>query len=165
MKSKHIELTMEDVPNVSDVLCICEPRGGGAVTVLANAQGRDCLQKVFPKWITPWEQNAAGMPSDWLHAVFRMPELADHGAHNLPPISGGMPLEEATPAALAFLLAVAATNQGARVMTWDEQRELQFKLYLPPHGSMKTTSLVALLAAALAVLPIAAHATPMRSSA
>ena len=30
---------------------------------------------------------------------------------------------------------------------------------------MKTTSLVALLAAALAVLPIAAHATPMRSSA
>ena len=106
------------------------------MSVLAGAHGRDCLQKIFLKWITLLgNKTLPACRATGLHAVFRMPELADHGAHNLPPISGGMPLEEATPAALAFLLAVAATNQGARVMTWDEQRELQFKLYLPPHGN------------------------------
>jgi len=60
-----------------------------------------------------------------------MPELARRGAHNLPPIAGGVPLDEATPAQLAFLLAIAAKNQGARAMTWDEQRKPQFELFMP----------------------------------
>ena len=97
----------------------------------ASGGGRDCLQKVFPKWSIPWETSSWGFSSDWLHAVFQMPELARRGAHNLPPIAGGVPLDEATPAQLAFLLAIAAKNQGARAMTWDEQRKPQFELFMP----------------------------------
>src|SRR2546427_4314241 len=55
----------------------------------ASGGGRDCLQKVFPKWSIPWETSSWGFSSDWLHAVFQMPELARRGAHNLPPIAGG----------------------------------------------------------------------------
>ena len=54
MKTKQIMLNTNDVPNVSDVVCICEPRGEGGVTVLANAHGRNCLQKVFPAWSIPF---------------------------------------------------------------------------------------------------------------
>jgi len=130
-KIRSVKLKWPDVPAISDALCIVEPRGGGAVTVIANEQGRDCLQKVFPKWSIPWETSSWGFSSDWLHAVFQMPELARRGAHNLPPIAGGVPLDEATPAQLAFLRAIAAKNPGARAMTWDEQRKPQFELFMP----------------------------------
>jgi len=134
MKVIESKMTMKDVPRVSDVLCIVEPHGDGAVTVLANQHGRDCLQKVFPEWSVPWEPYVSSFPSDWLHAVFPVPELASKHAHSLPPINGNVPLVEATPAALAFLLAIAAKNQGGRAMTWDDQREPQLQLFIPPHG-------------------------------
>jgi hypothetical protein len=134
MKTKQIELNTNDIPNITDVLCICEPHSSkGAVTVLANARGRDCLQKVFPAWGIPWETDSK-MPSDWLHAAFYVPEMASRGGHHLPPITGGIPLEEAAPAALAFLLAIAAKEQGARAMTWDDQQEVPFTLYPPPQN-------------------------------
>ncbi len=129
-KRKEIQLKMGDVPRVSDVLCICEPRGRGDVTVLANARGRDCLQRVFPEWSIPWEANACAMPSDWLHALFPLPELAS-GAHRLPPITGDVSIDEATPAALTFLLAIAAMNEGARAVMWDDQWEPQLSLFVP----------------------------------
>jgi hypothetical protein len=135
MKVKEVKLTWTDVPSVSDVLCIVEPRGGGAVTVLANAYGRDCLQKVFPNWDIPWEPNASAFPRDWLHAVFPIPELASRGGHNLPPINGSIPLATATPASLAFLLAIGAKNQGARAMTWGDEQEPPLHLFVPPQRS------------------------------
>jgi hypothetical protein len=130
-KIRSLKLKWPDVPAVSDVLCIIEPRGGGAVTVLANEQGRDCLQKVFPEWSIPWEANSSGFPRDWLYAVFHVPELA-RGAHNLPQFADKVPLDEAAP---AQLLAVAAKNQGARAMTWDEQRKPQFELFIPSRAA------------------------------
>ena len=131
-KKKVLELSRDDVPHVSDVFCICEPRGGGSITVLANAHGRASLQKVFPEWSIPWEkQNSSRFPNDWLLAIFHMPNLASRGGHNLPPITGGAPLEEATPAALAVLLTIAAKDQGARAMMWDEQGDPPLRLFLP----------------------------------
>jgi hypothetical protein len=130
-KIRSLKLKWPDVPAVSDVLCIIEPRGGGGVTVLANEQGRDCLQKVFPEWSIPWEANSSGFPREWLYAVFHVPELA-RGAHNLPQFADKVPLDEAVP---AQLLAVAAKNQGARAMTWDEQRKPQFELFIPSRAA------------------------------
>lgn len=70
MKPKVIGVALKDVPNISDVLCVCEPRGGGTVTVFANAQGRACLQKVFPTSQTSWTLGEP-MPREWLQTVFK----------------------------------------------------------------------------------------------
>jgi hypothetical protein len=131
METKEIKITWRIVPDMTDVLCVCEPRGGGAVTVLANQRGRECLQKVFPNAQIPWEPNTCNMPRDWLHSIFLVPELA-RGHHALPPITGNVPLEEAAPAALTYPLAYAVQTQGVRAMTWDEQDEPQHRLHLPP---------------------------------
>jgi hypothetical protein len=134
IETRDVEITPADVPNIADVLCICEPRGGGAVSVIANQLGRDCLHRIFPTWDIPWERNVTGFPGDWLQAIFDVPRLA-HGTHNLPPITGNAVLEEATPKALTFLIAIAAKYQGARAMLWDEESDPPFELYVPPRGN------------------------------
>jgi hypothetical protein len=135
MKVKNMTLTMADIAKVSDVLCITEPRGGGAVTVLANMHGENCLQRVFPNWDIPWEPNTFAFPPDWLHAIFPVPALAGLGSHRLPSINGDIPLEMATPVQLTFLLAVAANKQGARAVMWDEDGKPQLRLFVPPRGN------------------------------
>jgi hypothetical protein len=129
-----IKLTMRDVPQVADVLCIVEPRGGGAVTVLANTFGQACLEKVFPRWRIPWAPNHSAFPRDWLHAVFDMPDLV-HGTHNLPPITDGAQLEQATPPQFAFWLAMGAYHQGARAMMWNDGGDEPLQLFIPPRGN------------------------------
>jgi len=129
-KAKIIGVTPNDVPNVSDVLCIVEPRGGGAVIVLANAKGRECLQRIFPNSQPSWKPNESNMPPNWRHAVFHMPELA-RGEHALPPIAGDTPLKEATPAALAYLLAYAVERQGGCAMIFDEDGDPPLRLLAP----------------------------------
>jgi hypothetical protein len=131
--TRPFDLTPEDLPNVTDVVCVAEPRAPGAIAAFANAPGRNALQKVFPEWSIPWEPNAVTLPPDWLLALFHMPTLAErYGIRDLESITGGAPLEDATPAALAFLLATVAKDQGARAATWDGQ---VLDLYTPPRGN------------------------------
>ena len=134
MDSRDVRMTWKDVPQVCDALCIVEPRGGGAVTVLAKAFGQTSSEKVFPNWRIPWERNPSSFPHDWLHAVFHVPELA-RGVNELPPITGGAQLEEAAPHALAFLLAMGAYHQGARVAIWNEGGDPELTLHIPPQGN------------------------------
>src|SRR5262245_50653375 len=133
LKTKEVMLKHDDIPKVCDVFCIVEPRGGGNVTVAANGHGRECLQKVFPRWSIPWKPFTASFPSDWLSTIVDVPNLARRGDHQLPMnITGGTPLEDATPAAVTLLLAFGARNQGARVMKWDEDGgEHQYQLFRP----------------------------------
>jgi hypothetical protein len=112
-EAKIIGVRPSEVPNVSDVLCIVEPRGGRDVIVLANAKGRECLQRIFPNSQPSWKPNASDMPPNWRHAIFHVPELA-RLEHALPSITGDTPLKEATPTALAYLLAYAVERQGGR---------------------------------------------------
>jgi hypothetical protein len=106
-------ISPRDIPNMADLLCIVEPRGLGAVTVLANAHGRDAVNRVFPVTRISWESNASGMPLDWLQ-----PALASSGGHELP-------------RALAFLIAIGVRNQGARAAVWDEGAEVPFRVFVP----------------------------------
>jgi hypothetical protein len=59
-------------------------------------------------------------PEDWQSLELNMPAAANTTCHNLPPIYGDGPLDEATPDAVAFLLAIATQNQGARSMLLKE---------------------------------------------
>ena len=117
---KVIDLYPRDVTNISDVVCIVDRRGRGAVGVYANAAGRACLQRIFPAFRPSWESSAGKMPDDWLKAVFYVAELA-RGEHALPPIYGDAVLEEATPEAIAYLLAHAVREHGARAMIWNNE--------------------------------------------
>ena len=125
-------ISPRDIPNMADLLCVVEPRGRGAVTVLANAHGRDAVKRVFPVTRISWESNASGMPLDWLHAALNVPALASSGGHGLPrEVYGDAALDEATPEALAFLLAIAVKDQGARAAVWDEGAEVPFRVFAP----------------------------------
>jgi len=59
-----------------------------------------------------------------------VPELA-RGEHALPPITGDTPLNEATPAALAYLLAYAVERSGGCAMIFDEDGDPPLRLLAP----------------------------------
>ena len=130
MKPKVIGVALKDVPNISDVLCVCEPRGGGTVTVFANARGERVCKKFFPLR-KPHGRSASPCRANGCRPFLNVPDLA-RGDHTLPPINGNIPLDEASPGALAYLLAYAVQRQGARAMMWDEEGAPPLRLLTPP---------------------------------
>jgi hypothetical protein len=112
-KSKSFKLDAADLPHNADALFRGEPSGW--VSMAANPKGRHCIEKVFPKAYIEWRDPGDGSPSDWQGFSLHVPEVAALPApNNLPPITGDVPLDEAQPDALAFLMAIAAKDQGAR---------------------------------------------------
>ena len=103
---------------------IIVPEENRTITVEANERGRLALDKVFPEITIPWipSETRPGAPNAdgwkkvaWLH----VPNLEHNTRHNLPPIYGHTPLDEATPKAIAWVLGCAVKNQGVRVMILD----------------------------------------------
>ena len=84
----------------------------------ANAKGRRCIEQVFPSAFIKWREPGDGsfpLPPDWQGFSLNVPDVAALPVpNNLPPITGGVPLDEAQPDALAVLMAIAAKDQGAR---------------------------------------------------
>jgi hypothetical protein len=112
-KSKSFKLNVADLPHNADALFRGEP--GGWVSMAANANGRHCIEQVFPKARIEWRDPGEGFPSDWQGFSLHVPQVAALPVpNNLPPITGGVPLDEAHHDALALLMAIAATDQGAR---------------------------------------------------
>jgi hypothetical protein len=112
-KTKSFKLKVSDLPYNADALFCGEL--GGWVWMAANAKGRHCIEQVFPKAYIEWRDPGEGFPSDWQGFSLHLPEVAKLPApNNLPKITGGIPLDKAKPDALAFLMAVAAKDQGAR---------------------------------------------------
>ena len=111
--SKSVNLTVADLYHNADALFRGEP--GGWVSMAANPRGRHCIEQVFPKTYIEWRDPGDGFPSDWQGFSLHVPQVAALPMPNkLPPITGGVPLDEAQPDQLAFLMAIAAKNQGAR---------------------------------------------------
>jgi hypothetical protein len=112
-KTKSFKLNVADLPHNADALFRGEP--GGWVWMAANPRGRHCIEQVFPKAYIEWRDPGDGFPSDWQGFSLHVPKVAALPApNNLPPITGDVPLDEAQPDQLAFLMAIAAKNQGAR---------------------------------------------------
>jgi hypothetical protein len=118
LKGKRFELAVTDIPNMVDALF--QGRGDGWVIIAANAKGRQCVEQVFPDARIAWRDPGDGFPEDWQGFDLNLPDVASATRHNLPPIYGGRTLDEATPDAVAFVLAFAAKNQGARSMLLKE---------------------------------------------
>jgi hypothetical protein len=115
LKAKRFALTRTDIPNMVDA--IFHGRGDGWVVIAANAKGRQCIEQVFPNAHIAWRDPdpADNFPEDWRGFDLNLPDVASATRHDLPPIYD-VPLDEARPDALAFVLAIAARNQGARSM-------------------------------------------------
>jgi hypothetical protein len=112
-KSKSFKLNLADLPDNADALFRGEP--GGWVSMAANPRGRHCIEQVFPKTYIEWRDPGDGFSSDWQGFSLHVPNVAALPApNNLPPITGDVPLDEAQPDQLAFLMAIAAKDQGAR---------------------------------------------------
>jgi hypothetical protein len=118
LKGKRFELAVTDIPNMVDAMF--RGTGDGWVTIAANAKGRQCVEQVFPDAHIAWRAPGDGFPGDWQGFDMNLPDTASATRHNLPPINGSTPLDEATPDAVAFVLAFAAKNQGARSMLLKE---------------------------------------------
>jgi hypothetical protein len=88
----------------------------GWVDISTSDKGRQAIEAVFPNAVIEWRH-----PSDnllgWAEFTINVPRLAAGlPVHHLPlEITKGDDLNQSTPDALAFLLAMAAKRQGARV--------------------------------------------------
>jgi hypothetical protein len=88
----------------------------GWVFIYASASGRKAVEAVFPNAYIAWRFYDDSYPLGWWEFVLNLPEVAAATMHHLPlEITRGAELDQATPDALAFLLAMAAKRQGARV--------------------------------------------------
>ena len=101
---------------------ILYPEENRTVTAEANERGRLALDRVFPDITIPWipSERLGWKKAAWLDVA----NLESNTRHNLPPIYGDTPLDEATPIAIAFVLACAVRNQGLRVMVLDISEDL-----------------------------------------
>jgi hypothetical protein len=117
---KFIKMPLNQAHESADA--ILYPEENRTVTVEANDRGQLAIGKVFPDITIPW------IPSERLGckkaAWLVVPNLEHNTRHNLPPIYGHTPLDEATPKAIAWVLGCAVRNQGARVMILDISEDL-----------------------------------------
>jgi hypothetical protein len=92
----------------------------GWVTICASKKGQRAVEAVFPSAHIEWRYHADNALG-WAEFSINLPDVAGAGPdHRLPlEITGGVSLDDALPDILAFLLAMAARDQGARVAVQD----------------------------------------------
>jgi hypothetical protein len=127
VKQLRFQLPIQDIPQVVDALLIGLPDGW--VEISANERGRTAIEAVFPDAYIAWRDPGKGFPEEWLGFTLNLPDVASRTKHHLPPINN-TPLDDARPDALAFLLAIAAKNQGVRSGIWRENRKIE--IFHPP---------------------------------
>ena len=129
---KHIKMTPAELYESCDVVVRALPNDPNWTHIAANEDGRAAIEALFPETIFQWRDHPEDRyPIGWLQSSINLPDAVAHTPHRLPPITGGAPLDEAMPEALAFLLAIGATDQGARACHWsgDDGRP---HIYMPP---------------------------------
>jgi hypothetical protein len=106
--------------------------GGGAngSEMYADAKGRECVNALFPKAHIAWADDCGEMlPREWRAFTINLPDVVAATETLLPlEITRGANLDEATPDALAFLLAMGVHRQGARCAVWHGGR---LDIYVP----------------------------------
>jgi hypothetical protein len=124
-----MNLSVDDLPQMIDAFFHGEPEGW--VVIAANAHGRTCVERVFPAAYIQWREHGGDFPTDWQGFSPNLPDIASATQHHLPPIND-VPLDEATPDQLAYLLAIATKNQGARAGLLTTEGELH--IFTPDSG-------------------------------
>jgi hypothetical protein len=125
-KAKSFQASIGQIAELCDVLFRgVDPKDDkevrpGWVRICASKKGQRAVEAVFPSAHIEWRyytDNALG----WAEFSINLPEVAGAGPdHRLPlEITGGVSLDDALPDVLAFLLAMAAQRQGARVAVED----------------------------------------------
>jgi hypothetical protein len=113
MKGKVLRASPDAIYQMVDAFM--QGLSDGWVFVGANARGRKCTEAVFPDNSIKWRDPGDGWPADFRGFSFNLPDLESTTRHRLRDIWGDTWLDDATPDALAFVLAMAAKHQGARV--------------------------------------------------
>jgi hypothetical protein len=135
-------VTREEFTAMSDTLIngiAPERRGGehGWACIFANTTGRTAIDAVFPGSGIHWWFNNGGsyFGEDWATVLLNVPRvMAMFPNHRLPlEITNGANLNEATPDALAVLLAAGVRRQGARAAVLDEMKRITFLKPIDEH--------------------------------
>jgi hypothetical protein len=129
-RPEKVNVPSDQIYDIVDTILV--PEDNRTVTVMASERGRLALGKVFPEITLPWRAfdlpggaPCPEAPVGWKKiAWLNVSGLAHSTRHNLPPIYGDTPLDEATPKSVAFVLACAMKNQGVRAMILDIDKDL-----------------------------------------
>jgi len=106
---------MTDLLNMVDAVFEGDHEMSGWVDIAVNTRGRECVEALFPQAYIAWRDARPGFPADWRGFTINVPDVVSQaGPNKLPDITGGANLDEATPEALAFLLAAGVKHQGGR---------------------------------------------------
>jgi hypothetical protein len=131
---KTIRIKHADIPNMVDAVFAGVQDDPGWVEMYATAKGRACIDALFPKAHIEWKNDCSPfLPRDWRAFSIHLPSVIDATETLLPlEITGGDDLHEATPDALAFLLAFGVSRQGARSAV--SRKDHSYDMFAPPHA-------------------------------
>jgi hypothetical protein len=106
----------------------------GWVEMYASAKGREYINALFPKAHIAWADDCGAMPPrEWRAFSINLPDAVAATETRLPlEITRGANLDEATPDALAFLLAMGVCRQGGRCAAW---RGSHLNIHVPQAGN------------------------------
>ena len=132
------KLTLQQVFEVSDLLCLPSERGEGWVLLYANAKGREAVGKLFDVNIR-WTPRKLGQtiehPDDWRSFEINIPATVDrlpservHLRTDFMPKD--MLIEDAVLDQLSFILCANAYDHGARAAMWHTDKR-QFNIFRP----------------------------------
>jgi hypothetical protein len=115
IKTKRFKVKLADIPNLADAVFEGDHEMPGWVIMAVNTKGRECVEALFPQAYIAWRDPGPSFPADWQGFKINVPDVVSQAEPNkLPDITGGANLDDATPEALAFLLAAGVKEQGGR---------------------------------------------------
>ena len=97
IKPRKFKAKLADIPNLADAVFEGDHEMPGWVIMAVNTKGRECVEALFPQAHIAWRDAGPCFPADW--QGFKI---------------NGANLDEASPEALAFLLAAGVKHQGGR---------------------------------------------------
>jgi hypothetical protein len=132
---RQFQLNTQDLHTVADIALGGLP--GGWIAMAGNPHGRKCVEAVFPNARIVWRDHHPDSirPADWYEFSLNLPCVANATRHKLPEHLLTLPdrdLSKCSSDALAFLLAMAARAQGARVALY---REGKLEIFSPNAGA------------------------------
>lgn len=120
-KGKKFTAKMSELPNLVDALFEGNHAAPGWVFMNANVKGRECINALFPKAHIAWRESDYSWAADWQGFELNLPGIIAATETKLPlEITRGADLDEARPAALAFLLACGVIRQGGRSAVFEQ---------------------------------------------
>jgi hypothetical protein len=130
--TKRIMLNGSDITNMVDAVFFGVQDDPGWVEMYADAKGRECIDAIFPKAHIAWKDDCP-MPREWRAFSINVPDVIAATETRLPlEITRGANLDEATPDALACLLAMGMQRQGGCCAAW---RGDHLEIYVPQAGN------------------------------